>query len=159
MFDTLTDSRILGMGDVLTLIEKAEEAASEKDQAAMEAGMHAVEFGFDDFLKQLPDAAQDGPAQANDSDGLRDLCDALPLSSTNHRLCLLAVPVLRRSALAVGIQNHDVVVNRVVDLHVHLRDPQTYRLAGLRGSVFGLVVVDGYLGGGPKARFRIFRNA
>jgi signal recognition particle GTPase len=41
VFDTLGDSRILGMGDVLTLIEKAEEAASEEDQAAMEARMLA----------------------------------------------------------------------------------------------------------------------
>ena len=32
-------SRILGMGDVLTLIERAEEAASDEDQAAMEARM------------------------------------------------------------------------------------------------------------------------
>ena len=43
-------SRILGMGDVLTLIERAEEAASDEDQAAMEARMRAGEFSFDDFL-------------------------------------------------------------------------------------------------------------
>ena len=34
-------SRILGMGDVLTLIEKAEEAVEEDEQAAMEARMRA----------------------------------------------------------------------------------------------------------------------
>src|SRR5512133_2409010 len=43
-------SRILGMGDVLTLIERAEEAASEEDQAQLEARMRAGEFTFDDFL-------------------------------------------------------------------------------------------------------------
>lgn len=43
-------SRILGMGDVMTLVEKAQAAASEDEQAAMEARMRAGEFTFDDFL-------------------------------------------------------------------------------------------------------------
>src|SRR6058998_2325597 len=43
-------SRILGMGDVLTLIEKAEEAAEEEDQREMEARLMAGELNFDDFL-------------------------------------------------------------------------------------------------------------
>jgi signal recognition particle subunit SRP54 len=44
-------SRILGMGDVLSLIERAEEAASEDEQAEMEARMRAGQFTFDDFLQ------------------------------------------------------------------------------------------------------------
>jgi signal recognition particle subunit SRP54 len=44
-------SRILGMGDVLTLIERAEAAADEDDQAAMEKRMRAGQFTFDDFLQ------------------------------------------------------------------------------------------------------------
>jgi signal recognition particle subunit SRP54 len=43
-------SRILGMGDVLTLIEKAEAAATEDEQKEMEARMMAGELNFDDFL-------------------------------------------------------------------------------------------------------------
>jgi signal recognition particle subunit SRP54 len=43
-------SRILGMGDVLTLIEKAEQAVGEDEQAEMEKRMRAGEFTFDDFL-------------------------------------------------------------------------------------------------------------
>ena len=54
-------SRILGMGDVLTLIEKAEEAASEEDQAAMEARMRAGEFSFDDFLTSFRMMRKMGP--------------------------------------------------------------------------------------------------
>ena len=50
-------SRILGMGDVLTLIEKAEAAVEEDEQAEMETRMRAGEFTFDDFLAELPDAA------------------------------------------------------------------------------------------------------
>ena len=43
-------SRILGMGDVLTLIEKAEAAASEDEKKDMEARVMAGELNFDDFL-------------------------------------------------------------------------------------------------------------
>jgi signal recognition particle subunit SRP54 len=43
-------SRILGMGDVLTLIEKAEAVASEDEQKDLEARMMAGEMNFDDFL-------------------------------------------------------------------------------------------------------------
>jgi signal recognition particle subunit SRP54 len=44
-------SRILGMGDVLTLIERAEAAAEEDDQEAMERRLRAGQFTFDDFLQ------------------------------------------------------------------------------------------------------------
>ncbi len=43
-------SRILGMGDVLTLIEKAEAAASDEEKQDMEARVMAGELNFDDFL-------------------------------------------------------------------------------------------------------------
>ena len=54
-------SRILGMGDVLTLIERAEEAASEEDQAKLEAGLRAGEFTFDDFLASYRMLRKMGP--------------------------------------------------------------------------------------------------
>jgi signal recognition particle subunit SRP54 len=43
-------SRILGMGDVLTLIEKAEAAVEEDEQERLERQLMAGEFTFDDFL-------------------------------------------------------------------------------------------------------------
>ena len=46
-------SRILGMGDVLTLIEKAEQAFEEDEAAAMEARLRKGRFTFDDFMKQM----------------------------------------------------------------------------------------------------------
>lgn len=46
-------SRILGMGDVLTLIEKAESAFEEDEAEAMEARLRKGQFTFDDFLKQM----------------------------------------------------------------------------------------------------------
>jgi signal recognition particle subunit SRP54 len=44
-------SRILGMGDVLTLIERAEEAAEADEQEEMERRLRAGQFTFDDFLQ------------------------------------------------------------------------------------------------------------
>jgi signal recognition particle subunit SRP54 len=46
-------SRILGMGDVLTLIEKAESAFEADEAAVMEARLKKGQFTFDDFLKQM----------------------------------------------------------------------------------------------------------
>jgi signal recognition particle subunit SRP54 len=44
-------SRILGMGDVLTLIERAEAAAEEDEQAALEKRLMQGRFSFEDFLQ------------------------------------------------------------------------------------------------------------
>jgi len=54
-------SRILGMGDVLSLIEKAEQAASEDDQAQLEERLRAGEFTFDDFLASYRMLRKMGP--------------------------------------------------------------------------------------------------
>jgi signal recognition particle subunit SRP54 len=56
-------SRILGMGDVLTLIEKAEAAVEEDEQAALEARMRAGVFTFDDFLSAQKMLKRMGPLQ------------------------------------------------------------------------------------------------
>jgi signal recognition particle subunit SRP54 len=56
-------SRILGMGDVLTLIEKAEAAVEEDEQEAMEARMRAGQFTFDDFLAAQKMLKKMGPLQ------------------------------------------------------------------------------------------------
>jgi signal recognition particle subunit SRP54 len=56
-------SRILGMGDVLSLIEKAEDAIQEDEQEAMEARMRAGQFTFDDFLAAQKMLKRMGPLQ------------------------------------------------------------------------------------------------
>ena len=56
-------SRILGMGDVLTLIEKAEAAVGEDEQADMERRMRAGEFTFDDFLQSYRMLRRMGPVK------------------------------------------------------------------------------------------------
>lgn len=46
-------SRILGMGDVLTLIEKAKEAVSEEDAKKLEKAFKENSFTFEDYLAQI----------------------------------------------------------------------------------------------------------
>lgn len=54
-------SRILGMGDVLTLIEKAEQAFDKDEAQLMEAKLRKAEFSFEDFLGQLQALKTMGP--------------------------------------------------------------------------------------------------
>ena len=46
-------SRILGMGDILSLIEKAEQAYDEKNARELEKKMREQTFSLDDFLEQM----------------------------------------------------------------------------------------------------------
>jgi signal recognition particle subunit SRP54 len=56
--------RILGMGDVLSFIEKAEEQFDEDQAAAMEKRMKRGEFTFEDFLAQVKMMRRMGPLQS-----------------------------------------------------------------------------------------------
>jgi signal recognition particle subunit SRP54 len=56
-------SRILGMGDVLSLIEKAEAAVEEDEREEMERRMMQGEFTFDDFLSSYKMLRRMGPFQ------------------------------------------------------------------------------------------------
>jgi signal recognition particle subunit SRP54 len=53
--------RILGMGDVMSLIEKAEGQFDEADSIELERKLRRNEFGLDDFLKQLRTIRRMGP--------------------------------------------------------------------------------------------------
>ena len=54
-------SRILGMGDVLTLIDKAQEAFDEKKAAELEEKIRKSQFDLNDFLEQLRQMKKMGP--------------------------------------------------------------------------------------------------
>ncbi|MDQ3936729.1 MAG: signal recognition particle protein [Actinomycetota bacterium] len=53
--------RILGMGDVLTLIEKAEQQFDEREAAELERKIRKEQFTLDDFLKQMQQVRKMGP--------------------------------------------------------------------------------------------------
>ena len=56
--------RILGMGDVMTLIEKAQDAYDEDQAVALERKLRKQQFGLDDFLEQLRQVRRLGPLQS-----------------------------------------------------------------------------------------------
>jgi signal recognition particle subunit SRP54 len=56
-------SRVLGMGDVLSLIEKAEEAVSMEDAAKLEQKIRRDEFTLEDFRDQLRTIRKMGPLE------------------------------------------------------------------------------------------------
>src|SRR5699024_5575088 len=56
-------SRILGMGDVLSLIEKAQTNVDEKQAKELEEKMRTMSFTFDDFLEQMGQVKEMGPLE------------------------------------------------------------------------------------------------
>jgi len=63
-------SRILGMGDVVTLVEKAQEQFDAEEVQKMQAKMIKGSFDFDDFLKQMQAVKKMG--------GMKDMLKMLP---------------------------------------------------------------------------------
>lgn len=63
-------SRILGMGDVLTLIDKAQEAFNQDKAEKLEKKMRDMSFNLEDFLEQLEQLQNMGP--------LGDLLNMIP---------------------------------------------------------------------------------
>ena len=57
-------SRVLGMGDVLSLIEKAEAAITEEDAERLEEKIRANEFTLEDFRDQLKTIRKMGPLES-----------------------------------------------------------------------------------------------
>ena len=57
-------SRVLGMGDVLSLIEKAEAAITQEDAERLEAKIRSNEFTLDDFRDQLKTIRKMGPLES-----------------------------------------------------------------------------------------------
>lgn len=63
-------SRILGMGDIMSLVEKAEDAVDREDAAKMAEKLLREQFTLDDFLEELDRISEMG--------GLSDMMEALP---------------------------------------------------------------------------------
>jgi len=123
-------SRILGMGDVLTLIERAEQAASADEAAEMEARMRKGQFTFDDFLKAQRMLRRMGPLQgvmklipgmgdlanADVDDSHLKRAEAIVLSMTPHeRAVPHAIDGRRRERIARGSGTSVPEVNRMLE--------------------------------------------
>jgi signal recognition particle subunit SRP54 len=123
-------SRILGMGDVLTLIERAEQAASADEQAEMEARLRKGQFTFDDFLQAQRMLRRMGPlqglmkmipgmgdlAKADIDEGHLKRVEAMVLSMTPHeRSVPHAIDGRRRERIARGSGTTVTEVNQLLE--------------------------------------------
>ena len=81
-------SRILGMGDVLTLIEKAQEVFDEEQALEMEEKLRTASFTLEDFLDQLQQVKKMGPmSQVLDMiPGLSSIAGQIPQETTDKQL-------------------------------------------------------------------------
>ncbi len=70
-------SRILGMGDILTLIEKAESAVDDEKALEMTKKLRKAEFNFDDYLEQMEQVKKMG--------GINDILSMIPGMSKQLR--------------------------------------------------------------------------
>ena len=114
-------SRILGMGDVLSLIEKAEATINEEDALRMTEKMRKAEFDFNDFLDQMEQMKKMGglsnllsmipgvgsKMQGLDiDDGMMDKTAAIIYSMTKEERAnpkLINAPRKRRIAAGAGV--------------------------------------------------------
>jgi len=119
-------SRILGMGDVLTLIEKAEQAVERDEQELMEQRLLQGQFTFDDFLASTRMLKKMGPLKGvlklmpgmgrqldglEIDDGQMARVEAIVLSMTPHERRvphLINGPRRRRIAAGSGTTIEDV---------------------------------------------------
>ncbi len=125
-------SRILGMGDVLTLIEKAQFNVDASKAAELERKMRKDEFTFDDFLEQMQQVRNMGPLDEilgmlpgmNKMKGLKDMkvdekqlshVEAIVKSMTkNERSNPEILNASRRKRIAKGSGTSVTEVNRLL---------------------------------------------
>jgi signal recognition particle subunit SRP54 len=126
-------SRILGMGDVLSLIEKAEQEVDEDDAAELERKIRTAEFTLEDFLKQMKQVRRMGPLsnvlgmmpgmgksmkqlrQTNVDERELDRLEAIILSMTPaERAHPEIIKGSRRKRIAQGSGTNVAAVNRLV---------------------------------------------
>ncbi|MBM3799028.1 MAG: signal recognition particle protein [Actinobacteria bacterium] len=159
-------SRILGMGDVLTLIEQAEKAF-EKDQAEQAAArLLDGEFTLDDFLEQMQSLKKMGPlggvlgmlpgmpkelknAQIGDDD-LKPVEAIIRSMTLDERRKPEIINGSRRQRIAQGSGRSIAEVNRLVKQFSEMQKMMK-RMGGMGGGKKGKRGGLGGLAGGPGA--------
>jgi signal recognition particle subunit SRP54 len=124
-------SRILGMGDVLTLVEKAKESLGDTDVKELERKMKTAQFDLEDFLREMRRVRNMGPlsqllemlpgvgnikkqlkAETLDDDVLKKveaiICSMTPQERRNPTLVEKSGSRRRRIAAGSGTTPHDV---------------------------------------------------
>ncbi|MFN2627831.1 MAG: signal recognition particle protein [Gaiellaceae bacterium] len=160
-------SRILGMGDVLTLIERAEAAVDEHDQGELEARMLRGEFTFDDFLKSYKMLRRMGPLQGiiklipglgKQLEGLDQVDDrqlgqveAIILSMTPHeRRVPHVIDGSRRRRIAAGSGTSVEQVNQLIEGRKQMAKMMKQMGSGRMPALPGQTQAQGSTNGAPR---------
>lgn len=166
-------SRILGMGDMLSLIEKAQSNIDADKAAEMERKMRTAEFTFDDFLDQMEQVKKLGPLDQimdmlpgmNKMKGLKDMkvdekqigrIEAIVRSMTKAEK---EKPELlnhsRRKRVAAGSGTTIVEVNRLIKQFDDMKKmmKQFSSMMGPKGPKGGKKGLKGMLGKNMKFPF------
>lgn len=148
-------SRILGMGDVLTLIEKAQETVDEEKAKAMTQKLKKAQFGFDDYLESMNQMRKMGgltsilsmmPGVGNQLKGLEDAIDekkmaqieAIILSMTpKERSNPEVLNPSRKHRIAKGAGVDIAEVNRLVKQFGEMRKMMKQMPGMMGGKGFG----------------------
>src|SRR5207253_4379882 len=91
--------RILGMGDVIGLVEKAAEAIDEEEAARMERKLRTASFDFNDFLAQFKMMRKMGP--------LENILGMLPGMSNVQGLSIDEKQLKRTEAIVLSMTNEE----------------------------------------------------
>src|SRR3954463_982863 len=148
-------SRILGMGDVLTLIERAEAAVEDDEKEELERRMMRGEFTFDDFLKSYKMLRRMGPLQGvlkmipglgKQLDGLDQVdekqlarVEAVILSMTPRERALPhVIDASRRTRIAAGSGTDVQQVNQLLEARKQMAKMMKQMKGGKMPSLPGL---------------------
>nr|MBA3385755.1 signal recognition particle protein [Chthoniobacterales bacterium] len=91
--------RILGMGDILGLVEKAAEAFDEEEAARMERKLRTASFDFNDFLAQFKMMRKMGP--------LENLLGMIPGLSNMQGLSVDEKQIKRTEAIVLSMTSKE----------------------------------------------------
>ena len=161
-------SRILGMGDVLGLIEKAEQTMNEEEAAKLEAKILENNFDLDDFLGQMQQIKKLGPLQdiikmlpgVGSSPALKDLqvdesrfsrMEAIIRSMTvKERRRPEILNASRKKRIAMGSGNDVSEVNQLLKQFTMLQKMMESLTGG--GGMPGMPGIPGMSGRGKKPK-------
>jgi signal recognition particle subunit SRP54 len=152
--------RILGMGDVMSLIEKAQEAVDQKQAAALEKKLRTATFDLEDFLQQLQQVQKMGPlSQVMEMiPGFRNMAKQLPMEALDdhqikrveaiirsmtpkerHDPTIIDGSRRRRIAKGSGTQPHEVnqLLNQFRQVQKMMKQLSSGKTRGLPFGLFG----------------------
>ena len=160
-------SRILGMGDVLSLVEKAQEEMDMSDAEEMQSKMMEARFDFDDFLKQMrmlkrmgsfgglmkmiPGMNKLSGSDLEKGEGQLQRTEAMINSMTTQERKepeLLAKSPSRRRRIGKGSGYKDSDVKKLVGDFTKMRSLMQQMGQGNMPSMPGMDGMEGMLGGG-----------